>query len=597
MDHVSFLDLFVSSLWLCLHHLRSEVRPSHPHPSHSHSSFFLSIFLRRLKRGLEQTFEIRKRVLTNGFFTCCVYTSWSVISSCMFAITNSSKSREKLGDDGFEDLLSLNAFFHSARGALNIIVWIVINAPVLADIVLASSSKSPYSLIPHPPPLTENSYSESKHELDTLLKPELNTALRKQMIRMATSGIVESVQHYHRLHQRILSNQTFHLDWQRSPSANFRESQLDIDAIDQDRSIQIVDIQNEPSIPRFSFLPMSMKEMQFYDFQPRIFASIRHLYAIEDSEYIVAFRKTINERISEGRSGAFIFNSCDRKYTVKSLTAQEKTVLLDLLPSLVRYTKWNPTTLLPRFFGLHAMKMYGQIFYFVVMGNILYTSEIIHRRYDIKGSWVDRNAPACLLGEKYRCSKCNRFFRFGNTNQDTASCTSPNEDHFPDVTLRDNDLKKRLKLDSEVAMHLYKQIARDTNFLSSMGIMDYSLLIGVHYSRYRISTAEDKFGLHSAFAPNDSLPSRQHPLSKRLCDPQFDPIRRFNANEVSGPSVYYLGLIDILQKWTIGKRMERAYKLLVLRKDGRGVSAMHPKPYAIRFQQKLHQLLSTRTQA
>jgi len=52
-----------------------------------------------------------------------------------------------------------------------------------------------------------------------------------------------------------------------------------------------------------------------------------------------------------------------------------------------------PHTLLARFFGLHRVKTSGdgQI-HFVVMGNIFATNKKIHRRYDLKGSTVGRQA-------------------------------------------------------------------------------------------------------------------------------------------------------------------------------------------------------------
>eukprot|EP00644_Phytophthora_capsici_P006146 jgi/Phyca11/549299/estExt2_Genewise1Plus.C_PHYCAscaffold_320055 len=522
----------------------------------------------RLRRGLEETFEVRRRVLSNGMLTCAVFISWSFLMICLFAMTNTVTVKAVLGKNLFKELIDLSAFLHASRGCVNIIVWIVVNAP--------SGCTEP---------------SERKQQLDThkheerLMNPQLNVALRKQMIHMATNGIIES-----------------------EPRDN-------------------------PSNMGFTFMPMALTEMQFYDFQPRVFASIRQLYGVNDAEYIFAFRSTINERISEGRSGAFVFNTCDRKYLVKSTTSKEKDVLLRLLPTYLRYLKWNPGTLLPRFFGFHAMKMYGQIFYFIVMGNFLSTTEVIHRRYDIKGSWVDRNAPACVLGEKYRCSKCNRFFTFGGAFDEP--CFLPGEEHYPDITLRDNDLKKRLKLDPDTAVKLVKQLTRDSNYLASAGIMDYSLLIGTHYSHFTITT-EYKRGLSrrksvelTAYCaethdqrPDDFLPQlyENHRLSEddamsegtrpsessesgRLSDLAQPPpppeqtvypqSHAYHAHQVSGPSKYYFGLVDILQEWTVSKQVERAYKVQVLRKSRKGVSAIPPKPYARRFQRKMKQLFIT----
>ncbi|GMF20597.1 unnamed protein product [Phytophthora fragariaefolia] len=473
----------------------------------------------RLRRGLEETFEVRRRVLSNGMLTCAVFISWSFLMICLFAMTNTATVKHVLGKTLFKELIDLSAFMHASRGCVNIIVWIVVNAPFFPSIYseesAAATLQSPYgnglllrgSFSPRATSSECTEASDSKHDShkheEKLMNPQLNVALRKQMIHMATNGIIESIQHHHRMRRENGNNHTFQLDWQRSPQRRIRQlfssSSHDVGSMTipprsmpilremRSSNVRVVEEpRDNPSNMRFTFMPMALTEMQFYDFQPRVFASIRQLYGVNDAEYILAFRSTINERISEGRSGAFVFNTCDRKYLVKSTTSKEKDVLLRLLPSYLRYLKWNPGTLLPRFFGFHAMKMYGQIFYFIVMGNFLSTTEVIHRRYDIKGSWEDRNAPACVLGEKYRCSKCNRFFTFGGAPGEP--CFLPGEEHYPDITLRDNDLKKRLKLDSETASKLVKQLTRDSNYLASAGIMDYSLLIGTHYSHFTITT-------------------------------------------------------------------------------------------------------------
>uniref|UniRef100_K3WUB4 PIPK domain-containing protein n=1 Tax=Globisporangium ultimum (strain ATCC 200006 / CBS 805.95 / DAOM BR144) TaxID=431595 RepID=K3WUB4_GLOUD len=610
--------------------------------------FFCIWFVkRRLRRGLEETFDVRSRILKNGIFTCAIYISWSFAILCLFALTNVTTTKHYLKTSAFGMLINVSAFLHAARGCVNIIVWLVVNAPYVSSMsARRKRSLSKLSSLSSPSDTSAMSLSLDGDEQDGLLNPQLNTALRKQMIHMATSGIIESVEHYHIMSKRIHSNQTFNLDWEHSKQRDLLKmsSSLSVNRATAKRNsvIQVVEARDKTSTPRFSFLPVAMKEMQFYDFQPRVFASIRLLYGIDDGEYMFAFRSTINERISEGRSGAFVFNTCDRKYLVKSMTSEEKSVLLELLPSYLRYLKWNPNTLLPRFLGFHAMKMYGQIFYFVVMGNILSTPEPIHRRYDIKGSWVDRNAPACVLGEKYRCSKCNRFFTFGATDGSSVPCDAMGSDHYPDITLRDNDLKKRLKLEPETASKLLKQLTRDSNFLASMGIMDYSLLIGTHYSHFKITTKPKK---QQARQPQEKNPPELergtptqfgtdgkefvHVLVDKPCERQGgdDEITEdeeveevgppesyvgeqsrsnsggfqahshcYRAHQVSGPSAYYFGLVDILQQWTLGKQAERVYKVQVLRKNGRGVSAMAPKPYAHRFQQKMRQLFSSSQQ-
>ena len=48
-------------------------------------------------------------------------------------------------------------------------------------------------------------------------------------------------------------------------------------------------------------------------------------------------------------------------------------------------------------------------------------------------------------------------------------------------------------------------------------------------------------------------------------------------------SVLFLGVIDLLQEWTLGKQTEAFLKSKVLRRDEGGLSAVNPEQYAQRF--------------
>lgn len=52
---------------------------------------------------------------------------------------------------------------------------------------------------------------------------------------------------------------------------------------------------------------------------------------------------------------------------------------------------------------------------------------------------------------------------------------------------------------------------------------------------------------------------------------------------VEGPGVFFLGIIDILQDWSLSKRAERWVKSLLLCQDAAGISVMPPAQYADRF--------------
>ncbi len=227
----------------------------------------------------------------------------------------------------------MTAFTHSARGILNILVWIFSNGNDVLPL-LYSLRKS------------KKVFHDTEVLHDELLKPQLNLALRKQVIQMATRGIVEANEHYQELHQSIKTNQLFHLDWDNRTATSSSENS-------NGKQVHVI----HPNSTVATKLGRSIQEMGFYDFQPRIFAAVRSLSGIDEQEYVRSFRHTANERLSEGRSGAFVFNTINRKYLVKSMTRQERDFLLSILPAYLQYLKWNPSTMLPRFYGAHAMKM------------------------------------------------------------------------------------------------------------------------------------------------------------------------------------------------------------------------------------------------
>lgn len=59
------------------------------------------------------------------------------------------------------------------------------------------------------------------------------------------------------------------------------------------------------------------------------------------------------------------------------------------------------------------------------------------------------------------------------------------------------------------------------------------------------------------------------------------------AQVVEGPGIYFMGLIDVLQRYTFQKRMERFVKTRLLCHSNKGISAVPPAPYARRFERRV----------
>jgi len=217
----------------------------------------------------------------------------------------------------------------------------------------------------------------------------------------------------------------------------------------------------------------------------------------------------------------------------------------------------------------------------------------IHERYDLKGSWVQRHGSSVaeLRGQRCRCRYCDRRFVVG---VDGRFCSLRfNKSCVPEQQLKDNDLMYKLNLRPALAAELAGQLRADADFLASQGLMDYSLLVGVTRRRFDLQHAQPRtpaaqqpplMPLGVAAAAVGHASGSADPLAQPLLSP--DDGSRYEAEFVDGPAVYYLGIIDVLQRWDLGKKKEYVAKLL-LGKNRHGISCVPPLEYAERFKRRV----------
>jgi 1-phosphatidylinositol-4-phosphate 5-kinase len=153
-----------------------------------------------------------------------------------------------------------------------------------------------------------------------------------------------------------------------------------------------------------------------------------------------------------GKSGASFFISNNDKLLIKTLTKEEFTTLHTLLPKLYQHTMQHPNTMLCQFYGVYRMMLHtGVKVRMVVMSNILCTTAPLHRRFDLKGSTQGRYTKKTLAELK------------------------------PTSILKDLDLDLQFKLPSKWLNTFNEQLHADSLFLEAMGLIDYSMLVGVHF--------------------------------------------------------------------------------------------------------------------
>ncbi|DBA02412.1 TPA: hypothetical protein N0F65_007231 [Lagenidium giganteum] len=504
-----------------------------------------------------------------------------------------------------------SSFLQTAKGFIDLVIWVAVNGLKQEQSNASADGSDQYS------------------DVDVDLQPQLNVALRKEVLHFTTRGVVAA-------------------------SSNSSKATA---------SRRVVRL-------RLHELGMVVR---FDDYNPAMFRDIRRGFGIREALYRKSFLATCHERIqSGGSSGAFMFYTADYSYLVKSVTRSERAVLLRMLPACIRHMKANPGSHLTRFYGCHSIEMYGQTFSFVVMGNAIGRVSM-HQFYDIKGSWIDRNAKPIPPGKTVICTYCSNAFKYGSVEHCEYSIHGT---HLPHIVHKDNDFHRKLRILPQSAQEVVDQLERDSNFLCSQGIMDYSLLLSIHSTKYVVDhtsfdvnnltssptkrkinyavchpacddslvstqTGEVDLSDDDSFSDDDldtvELGNRQQfnrscrvsvlhhneekmqydtPLLARSRAARYEAVQfgtfdigspnvdqskwvgsrsiekpGYQAYAVVGPDYYTIGVIDMLQTWTWSKRLERMWKVYVLRYDGNGISAAPPKAYAERFQRKMREIM------
>ncbi|XVF55555.1 hypothetical protein PTKIN_Ptkin06aG0045400 [Pterospermum kingtungense] len=198
--------------------------------------------------------------------------------------------------------------------------------------------------------------------------------------------------------------------------------------------------------------PHQSEDFKWKDYCPMVFRNLREMFKIDAADYMMSIcgNDALRELSSPGKSGSIFFLSQDDRFMIKTLRKSEVKVLLRMLPDYHHHVRSYENTLITKFFGLHRIKpSSGQKFRFVVMGNMFCTELRIHRRFDLKGSSLGRSTENIEIDEN--------------------------------TTLKDLDLNYCFYLEPSWREALLRQIKIDSKFLEAQHIMDYSLLLGVHY--------------------------------------------------------------------------------------------------------------------
>ncbi|XP_049609921.1 phosphatidylinositol 5-phosphate 4-kinase type-2 gamma [Syngnathus scovelli] len=315
---------------------------------------------------------------------------------------------------------------------------------------------------------------------------------------------------------------------------------------------------------------------KFKEYCPQVFRNLRERFGIEDLDYQVSLTRSPPTRSVNDQGEGLLLNSYDRTLIVKQISGEDVADMHNILSDYHQHiVKCHGSTLLPQFLGMYRVSVESEETYLIVMRNMFSHRLVVHRKYDLKGSLVDREASDKERGKELPT--------------------------FKDKDFRNN--MQKVYVTDEQKEKFIEKLNRDVEFLVKLKIMDYSLLLGIHdvgraereeEEGEEVSNEEDQES-ENGLAPGPAVGSYGtspegiagymsccKPLGPGEFDPYVDVYAVASCPGAPQREVYFMGLIDVLTQYDTKKKAAHAAKTV---KHGAGaeISTVHPEQYAKRF--------------
>ncbi|XP_013864626.1 phosphatidylinositol 5-phosphate 4-kinase type-2 gamma [Austrofundulus limnaeus] len=315
-------------------------------------------------------------------------------------------------------------------------------------------------------------------------------------------------------------------------------------------------------------------QFKFKEYCPLVFRNLRERFGIEDQDYQVSLARSPPHKDEEGKCVGLLLTSYDRTLVVKEISSEEVEEMHNILSEYHQHiVTCHSSTLLPQFLSMYRVTVESEDTYLLVMRNVFSHRLPVHRKYDLKGSLLSREAS---YKEKVKELPTYKDADFLNNMQ-------------------------KIYVSDEEKEKMMEKLSRDLEFLVRMRIMDYSLLLGIHdvqraereeEEAEESSIEEEEEGEHDlAAAPSSTSPEgiAGYMKSFKAMGPgEFDPYVDVYATQSAAAAprreVYFMGLIDVLTQYDTKKKAAHAAKAV---KNGTGaeITTVHPEQYAKRFKE------------
>ncbi|KAM3864905.1 phosphatidylinositol 5-phosphate 4-kinase type-2 beta-like [Diretmus argenteus] len=350
---------------------------------------------------------------------------------------------------------------------------------------------------------------------------------------------------------------------------------------------------------------------KFKEYCPMVFRNLRERFCIDDQDYQVRLSATqthagdkeikclllvialdqnsltrsapLNSD-SQGRFGNRFLSSYDHRFVIKTVSSEDIAEMHNILKKYHQFiVECHGSTLLPQFLGMYRLTVDGVETYMVVTRNVFSHRLTVHRKYDLKGSTVSREASDKEKAKELPTFKDNDFLNEG----------------------------QKLQIGDDNKKYFLEKLKRDVEFLATLKIMDYSLLVGIHdVDRAEQEEMDVEGGGEEEEYENDGMgggaltgsfgtppDSPGNPLNfggffgPGEFDPSVDVYAIKSHDSAVKKEVYFMAIIDILTHYDAKKKAAHAAKTV---KHGAGaeISTVNPEQYSKRFFEFMSNILS-----
>ena len=381
---------------------------------------------------------------------------------------------------------------------------------------------------------------------------------------------------------------------------NIRFSEINDKMIDTTNNYVITQNKIEKDLPNSQLINDTLLKsrekfsIQCVEYSPYVFNYLRQLDNVSN-EMIISSMLPMNNKNgikeTEGKGGAFFINSDDYEFILKTITEQEHKIMMRLLHNkMVEYFKINDNSIICRIYGVYKITintglLHSDEIYFILMKNVVGSFiENLLCKYDLKGSSL------------------NRKVRYENIDKTVMKDVNFNE--VEEVFLLN-------KTDSKKLLNICE---KDSKFLCSSGIMDYSLFVAkislnndeiksLFGSNHRRATEKQFLEMigkaGESFRPtvsgfekeqDDNKIEKENDNEKlieneekniRFKEGNIPCLKKYLYPSLKGDVAYIMSIIDYFQIYNLQKNLETKYKRIKAKE--KAISSLPPDEYRDRF--------------